>query len=238
MSKLSKKNENLEREENAALAAKIDTLTVKMEAYQKAFDESFAEIEDIKDHAKKIVKLRGLNSELYWAERAIDRKRDGIFTEQRRLISIRADRSTKTRRKTIARMVGIVPTIGYTVIVAERLSQKSLREEEQKLKELIDGAFEQIDIGTFRKTLADSRERITTMLDEAVKNCDLKEISKSQHFSDALHSHGPLKQRFDAVAIARAALGEEEQQTPAADSTPAQPGARQPASHKFNPIVF
>jgi hypothetical protein len=206
---MSEKNEILEREENATLTAKIDALAAKMDAYQKAFDESFAAIEGFKDHAKKIVKLRGLDNELYRAGRAIDSGQEAIDSEQSRLDSIRTARSTKNRVKKTGRIVAFVLTLGCPFIETN-YSPKSLREETQKLKELIDGAFEQIDMDAFRKTLADSHARITTILDETVKNCDLGEIHKSPHFSDALHGHEPLKRKFDAAAIARAALGEEE----------------------------
>jgi hypothetical protein len=216
MSKLSKKNEKLEREENAALTAKISALPAKIEAHEKSFDESFAEIQSIRDHAKKIVKLRDLSNELLQARRAIDRERDQVFIEKSELINLRANRSTKTRRKTIARILGAIPTLAYTVVVAERVSQKSLREEEQKLNKLVDGAFEQVDIATFKKTVADNQARVTAMLDETVRACDLKEIAKSQYFPDALHNHEPLRKKFEAAAIARAALGEDDDQPKAA----------------------
>lgn len=186
------KKENIKREQHTALIAKI-------EAYQKAFDEKFSEIEATEDSAEKILKLRVLDRQINPA----------IYDLQENInyiVKKRARHTAKTYFKKAGLVVASLPIFTIPVYTVDA-SWVSLSSVDDKLREL----RQVVDINGFNQRMNEHLRCITKMLDETVKGCDLNEISKSPHFSDALHSHGPLKKRFDAAAIARAALGEEEQ---------------------------
>jgi hypothetical protein len=188
---MSQKARAAQREENTALADKID-------AHLKTFDEYFAVIEAMKDPAEKILRLQDLDICIREAKLSIKK-------ETSALIDKRAKRSAKTVLKRTGLVIASLPlfTTPITMVLPSWTSQSSIEEKSRELKG-------EVNVEDFQKTIAGYEERVAKMLDRTVKDCDLTEIHKSRHFPDALHGHEPLRKKFEAAAIVRAAIGDEE----------------------------
>ena len=187
---MSQKRKNREKEENAVLKGQVDK-------YLQDFDKAFAEIEAMNDPAEKILKLQSLRYR-------VGKARESVRFEVSSLADKRAKRTAKTYFKRAGLILASLPivTLPVTAVDANWTSNRSV---DDKRKELA----AEVDAHGFRKIMDSHQEHIDEMLDTVVRDCDLREMSKSRYFYDALHNCGALKKRFDAAAAARAALGEE-----------------------------
>ena len=218
---MSQKRKNREKEENAALKAEVDK-------YLRDFDRAFTEIEAMNDPAEKILKLQSLRYR-------VGKAKEFVPSEVSSLADIRAKRTVKTYFKKAGLILASLPivTLPVTSIDVNWTSNRSVDDKRKELSAVVDAAG-------FKKVMDSHRERIDEMLDTTVRDCDLREMSKSRYFYDALHNCGSLKKRFDAAAAARAALGEEKPQTSVQEasapevSAPAATPTRNSPQRKFN----
>ena len=182
------KRKNRHKEQNVELQATLDK-------YIKSFDKPFADIEALKDSAEKIIKLDDLDTRIWRTIKQID---DKVYSLARE----RAKHTPTSYLKKAWLVTACVPifTAPVVIIDADWTANRSIKDKKRELKTLV-------DVDSFKATLTAYRERtIPALLEQTVENCDLNETSKSPHFPDALE-YTPLKKKFEAAALARAALG-------------------------------
>ena len=184
------KRKNRHKEENADLQAKLDK-------HVKNFDKTFADIEAERDSAKKIIMLQNLDIKISNAAYFI---RNDVSSLSRQ----RAKHTPKSYLKKAWLVTACLPIITAPPVIldADWTSHSSIDDKSRDLKT-------KIDVDGFRATAAAYQSRITELLEQTVENCDLNETSKSPRFPDALE-YTPLKKKFEAAALARAALGHKE----------------------------
>ncbi len=184
---MSQKQDAKMAEENAALFNQINKYVENIEA-------DLAEVKNTPDPAKKILSLMELQHSIYesrWDVRQL--KED--------LVRKRAAKSAATLGKRALLVLASVPVITMVeTLTADWTSKSSQKKEMQKL-------YAAVNIGDLDKRLAKCQESIVLALDETVAHSDLKALSDSPHFTKAYKQHEPLRDRFEAAAAARQALG-------------------------------
>jgi hypothetical protein len=187
---MSKKKQAAYKVEDAALAADVEKALTR-------FEEKFTAAENEKDAARKILSLMNLNQDLANTQYSITRKFDDI-----------AENRGKHSGKTVLKRTGLtlasltLIALPFTTVLPTWHSKKSVAENLQALRE-------NAGMDNFENAVVGYQTRVAELLDQTIKGCDLREISKSPHFPDALDRNGALKRKFDAAAAARAALGDE-----------------------------
>lgn len=180
------KRKNREKKQNEELQDKLN-------AYLTTFGKALAEIENTKDAAEKILRLESLDYQIERARKYVERQMEALTRD-------RAKHTSKTYLRKTALTVATLPVItGLITMDMDWTSQKSVKEKARELEG-------KVDIIPFYETTTAYKKHVAEMLKATVANCDLDETSKSRYFPDAL-GYSPLKKRFEAAAIARAALG-------------------------------
>ena len=185
------KRKNRHKEQNAELQSKLDKHVMD-------FDKAFADREAEKDSAKKITMLKALRVNIADAEYYIGNDVSSLSRQ-------RAKHTPKSYLKRVGLVSACLPILTAPPVIfeADWTSLGSIDDKSRELKT-------KVDVNGFDTAIASYRERITELLKQTVENCDLNETSKSPHFPDALSCYEPLKTKFEAAALARAALGHKE----------------------------
>ncbi|MBU6475221.1 MAG: hypothetical protein KGL10_01580 [Alphaproteobacteria bacterium] len=192
----------------------------RLKQYADDVAQARADAGALADPAKKILALLELQDKIYHA------KQDMRHLEER-LVRKRAGRSVTTiAKRTILTALSLPVITLAATIEADWTAKGSQRKEKKKLR----GA---VDIAALEQKMGEEQKDAARALEETVMLCDLQLLSVSPHFATAYKVHEPLRDRFEAAAAARAALGDKpavsngdkpvapERKKPAAGKTPA-----------------
>ncbi len=164
-----------------------DALTELQNTYSAEAARQFVDVQDTADHASKILKLRETRKYIERAIRDVNDKVDDLSKEH-----VIKHRSASRKFR---------DALGSEVYIYSARHREDKAVVAKQLKELS-------GTDTFLNDMKELSDNVETALAATVRNCDLKQISGSPYFSDAYKQHEPLRDRFQAAAAARAALGD------------------------------
>ncbi len=200
---MSQKQDAKKAEENAALFRHIKEYAEKTEA-------DVANAQNTADPAKRILALLELQSSIRESKRDIWKRKEKLARE-------RAAKSAATLGKRALLVLASIPVVTMIeTLTADWTSKSSQKAEMMKLCAVT-------DIAAMEQRIDKCVTNIAALLEDTVAHSDLKDLSDSPHFTKAYKRHEPLRDRFEAAAAARQALGHgQAAPQPQAEEKPAQ----------------